>query len=165
MRVVIHTINKIASGYEYFFSVLDDADNVVRGNQIEFAGTKLPTEAQINDWKMSVIDRVQRQIEEEGKPKPVKVEATDVDARLIDIKAKVKKIAILTIKTKSNCTVDDIKTEVNIQIGSLASLMTDGFLNLYIQEAFQRGYINEPTFDALKLLIKEHTVEELENLR
>ena len=38
MKIQLHQVAKVAGGYEYFYSVLDDDGKVLAGNQFHFAG-------------------------------------------------------------------------------------------------------------------------------
>jgi len=50
MKITIHQTAKVAGGYEYFYSVLDDEGEVILGNQFHFCGEKKPDEKATAIW-------------------------------------------------------------------------------------------------------------------
>ena len=165
MKITIHQVAKIENGYEYFYTVLNDDDTVVKGNQFAYAGEELPDASTIDAWKTQTIEDITQALNEGTEAEPDVMEVTSVDEELITAKYKVKDIALGMMKQDDTVTISQIQTHVGEVLGPTVEKLTPGFIDVYVQEAYDRGYIAENTFDALKTFVSSKSLDELRDIK
>jgi len=64
MKIIIHQTAKVAGGYEYFYTITDDKDNVLAGNQFAYAGKLEPKETATEDWKTARLTQFTQELQD-----------------------------------------------------------------------------------------------------
>jgi cell division protein FtsI/penicillin-binding protein 2 len=166
LKLEIHQIAKVKSGYEYFFTVFDDEGKVLAGNQTSYIGRKPPDEKETAAWEGRFLEEFAGMLAEEAERADIEsVETSAVDREVLELKAQVKELAMAAIKENSRITERGIATLAHERYGETAGLLAEGFVRLYVKEARQRKLIAEESFAALKGLVSETPVADLRRFR
>ena len=159
MKVFIHPTIKRPWGPESPYTLIADDGQEYNG----FLPKDIITEDDVIEAVNAFIAK--REAEKEAEANVESIEATVVDRELIDLKAKVKKATIDAVKKNPTIDLTTLKNQVSASLGSIAGKMTEGFVDLYVKEAFDRGYIKEQSFGALKQFIVGKPKTEIEAIR
>ena len=165
MKIEIHKLAEIQGGHEYFYSVFDDQGNVIKGNQFAFAGREKPSTTKVEEWKTQIIARVKEELEEEPETPPEMMEVSSVDQELISTKYAVKDIALAEMKADNTVTVAEIQSKVTDKLGATAGKLAPGLVDVYVKEAYDRKYIEENTYDALKVFVSGKPIKDLKEIK
>jgi hypothetical protein len=121
----------------------------------------MPTEEEQTAWMQEEIKRREAMLEEEQEPGPEIIEGTEFDKDLIDAKYWIKERTIQIIKDDPDISREDLKAQIASEKGDWYGDYSDVLLSAYIHEAYQKGYIAEPTYEALRQHIADTPYEEL----
>lgn len=158
MKVIIHATQKRAWGYETSYTLFDDDGQEYNG----FLPQKTIIEKEVIDSVNAFKARQEQKLEDT----PAEMtETTSADRELIDIKTKVKAIVIDEIKAKPTIKVSELESVVTAKAGVISGKLTEGLIDIYVSEAWDRNMIEQKTFEALKSFVADTSKEQIEAIR
>jgi hypothetical protein len=161
MYVEIHGMQKFDSIYYYFYSIFNEKGRAVKINQFSPCGETLPSEEETSEWKQSILEQYEKDLQK----KPlINKRISVLDNDLINLKNNIKELLITYIKENDTFEFDSFKSTIIDTLNETAGIFLDGFLQVYINEAFSRQLIPEATLTALVDYIKNTSLDDLRSL-
>jgi hypothetical protein len=146
-------------GYEYLYSVYNDDDSIILGNQTHITRTPYLSDA---DFEQSIL---QNFIAPTLSMQNTSFDGSDLDLKLIQLKTVIKEKLIIYIKSTENITQEGMVNYITDSLGELAGSLTSSFVELYVEEAFNRNLIENQTLEDLIVFIKNTPIELLQEIK